>query len=160
MNKYKNKKGFTLVELLAVIVVLAIIMVIAVPTILNNMNNAKIKSFQLEGQRILDLALAHYESEGLMGSPNFGSFTSGTNTENCYNFSDFKMNPSGYEGFVIVNYSIEGNQTDYKLYLTNGIYSYVGASYKDVYAGKEIKNTSEDVSTVKAAKCTRPAASS
>ena len=32
----KNKKGFTLVELLAVIVVLAIIMIIAIPQVMEN----------------------------------------------------------------------------------------------------------------------------
>lgn len=36
-----NKKGFTLVELLAVIVVLAIIMIIAIPAVVESMNNAK-----------------------------------------------------------------------------------------------------------------------
>ncbi|UKI28884.1 MAG: type II secretion system GspH family protein [Clostridium sp.] len=35
------KKGFTLVELLAVIVVLAIIMIIAIPAVVESMNNAK-----------------------------------------------------------------------------------------------------------------------
>ena len=34
-----NKKGFTLVELLAVIVVLAVIMVIAIPTVIDSMNS-------------------------------------------------------------------------------------------------------------------------
>ena len=36
-----NKKGFTLVELLAVIVILAIIALIATPLILNVIDNAK-----------------------------------------------------------------------------------------------------------------------
>lgn len=156
MNKINNKKGFTLVELLAVIVVLAIIMVIAVPTIIKNMNQAKIKSFQMEGQRILDLALAHYESEKLFGDANFGKYTVGSTTKNCYNFSDFNLAPAGYTGFVVVNYSVEGDTTDYELYLTNGAYSYVGATYKQVYAGEEIKNTTADVTTIKSAVCSRP----
>ena len=36
IGKNKKKKGFTLVELLAVIVILAIIILIAVPNIINN----------------------------------------------------------------------------------------------------------------------------
>ena len=36
----KNRKGFTLVELLAIIVILAVIMVIAVPQILNVVNGS------------------------------------------------------------------------------------------------------------------------
>ena len=39
--KKLNKKGFTLVELLAVIVVLAIIMVLTVPSVLSSMNSAR-----------------------------------------------------------------------------------------------------------------------
>jgi type IV pilus assembly protein PilA len=41
----KKKKGFTLVELLAVIVILAIIMIIAIPAVLNTMQTARKKSF-------------------------------------------------------------------------------------------------------------------
>ena len=40
-DNMKNKKGFTLVELLAIIVILAVIMVIAVPQILNVVNGSK-----------------------------------------------------------------------------------------------------------------------
>ena len=36
-----KKKGFTLVELLAVIVILAVILVIAVPQIMNTINDSK-----------------------------------------------------------------------------------------------------------------------
>ena len=38
--KKLNKKGFTLVELLAVIVILAVIMVITIPTVLGSMSDA------------------------------------------------------------------------------------------------------------------------
>ena len=41
----KERKGFTLVELLAVIVVLAIIMIIAIPSVLSTMTTAKRKTF-------------------------------------------------------------------------------------------------------------------
>ena len=37
----KNKKGFTLVELLAVIALLALLMGIAVPNIISTINNSK-----------------------------------------------------------------------------------------------------------------------
>ncbi len=41
MKKRLNKKGFTLVELLAVIVVLAIILVITVPMVLNSISSTR-----------------------------------------------------------------------------------------------------------------------
>ena len=39
-----KKKGFTLVELLAVIVILAVIMVVTIPTVIGSMSKAKEKS--------------------------------------------------------------------------------------------------------------------
>ena len=42
----KNKKGFTLVELLAVIVILAVILVIAIPRILDVIDSSKLSSFE------------------------------------------------------------------------------------------------------------------
>ena len=41
-----NKKAFTLVELLAVIVILAVILVIAIPQIMNTIKAARISSFK------------------------------------------------------------------------------------------------------------------
>ena len=49
----KNKKGFTLVELLAVIVILAIILAIAIPGISGIINSAKKGSFQSDAQMIV-----------------------------------------------------------------------------------------------------------
>ena len=49
----KNKvKGFTLVELLAVIVILAVILVIAVPKITDTIKNSKIASFESSAKTI------------------------------------------------------------------------------------------------------------
>jgi len=49
----KNKKGFTLVELLAVIVILAIILAIAVPGISGIINSAKKGSFESDVKMII-----------------------------------------------------------------------------------------------------------
>ena len=48
-----NKKGFTLVELLAVIVILAIILAIAVPSITGILNSAKRSAFQADVKLII-----------------------------------------------------------------------------------------------------------
>ena len=48
----KNKNGFTLVELLAVIVILAIILVIAVPKITDTIKNSKMASFESSAKTI------------------------------------------------------------------------------------------------------------
>ena len=51
-----NKKGFTLVELLAVIVILAVIILIAVTAVIPRMNKAKWKSFGDEALAFLKAA--------------------------------------------------------------------------------------------------------
>ena len=40
-----NKKGFTLVELIAIIVILGVVLVIAIPTVSNIVENSRIESF-------------------------------------------------------------------------------------------------------------------
>ena len=47
-----KKKGFTLVELLAVIAILAILVIIALPNVMGMFNTAKSKSFVTEAQAI------------------------------------------------------------------------------------------------------------
>lgn len=56
----KNNKGFTLVELLAVIIVLTLIMAIAIPSVLDTMNQARKESFYLYAQSLQSKALATY----------------------------------------------------------------------------------------------------
>jgi len=57
----KAKKGFTLVELLAVIVVLAIILVIAGYSILKNINDSKEKAKFMAAKDIVSIAIAYIE---------------------------------------------------------------------------------------------------
>ena len=53
----KKKNGFTLVELLAVIVVLAIIMIIAIPSVLDVMNTARKKAFVMYVDKIVTISI-------------------------------------------------------------------------------------------------------
>ena len=59
----KKKSGFTLVELLAVLIILAIIMVIAIPAILNVMEDAKKHSFYMYALSMEQKALAKYTDD-------------------------------------------------------------------------------------------------
>ncbi len=58
----KKNKGFTLVELLAVIVILAIIMIIAIPAVLNTMETAKKKSMVNFAQKVINELSKQYVS--------------------------------------------------------------------------------------------------
>lgn len=64
--KKMNKKGFTLVELLAVIVVLAFIMVLAAPSVISSMNSARQSSFMLYAEKMLNSAQSRYQADQLI----------------------------------------------------------------------------------------------
>ena len=59
----KNKKGFTLVELLAVIVVLAIILVIAGSSVIDSIRTSKEKAKYIAAKEIVNMAEAYMEAE-------------------------------------------------------------------------------------------------
>lgn len=54
------KKGFTLVELLAVIAILAILVLIAVPNVVSLLNQSKINSFLMETKSLVKIAQEKY----------------------------------------------------------------------------------------------------
>ena len=90
----KNKKGFTLVELLAVIVVLAIIMIIAVPAVLDSMSNAKQGSLKVEARKVLSKALEKRQAAELTNDQNVLSKT-------CFDLSELVETGSTYKGKVV-----------------------------------------------------------
>ena len=63
-----KKKGFTLVELLAVIAILAILVIIALPNVMGMFNQARINSFTTEVKNILKQAGQQWVTDGSMNS--------------------------------------------------------------------------------------------
>ena len=63
-----NKKGFTLVELLAVIAILAILVIIALPNVLKMFNDAKKNSFLTEAKTLYSEVSKKYISENMKGN--------------------------------------------------------------------------------------------
>lgn len=63
-----NKKGFTLVELLAVISILVILVLIALPNVLTMFNNAKKSTFETEVKEIAKTAEKQWLKDSLSGS--------------------------------------------------------------------------------------------
>ena len=111
MDYKSNNKGFTLVELLAVIVILAVVILIAVTAVIPRMNNAKKKAF-------IDESLIYLKA----GKE---AYTTDQNTE-CYNINEFdnyiKNNKDNYSGTLFVNEKgTTLNLTDGKYYvITSG----------------------------------------
>ena len=63
-----KKKGFTLVELLAVIAILAILVIIALPNVMSMFNNARKNSFSTEAARIMQVAQQQNINDSIMTS--------------------------------------------------------------------------------------------
>ncbi|AXU51718.1 type II secretion system protein [Clostridioides difficile] len=60
MKLKKNKKGFTLVELLVVIAIIGILAVVAVPALFSNINKAKVASVESDYSSIKSASLSYY----------------------------------------------------------------------------------------------------
>ena len=117
-----NKKGFTLVELLAVIVVLALLMVVAASSIGSALENSKIKSLETEANKILTNAYTDLESSIMAGttssitsSPYFSgqdgdfkygfkySVTTGDISDACFKFDKFYVTGNVTDGKIEVD---------------------------------------------------------
>ena len=64
----RKKNGFTLVELLAVIVVLALIMIIAIPAVLDTMNKSRRQLFIEYAEKVLIAAQTQYVTDSSLGN--------------------------------------------------------------------------------------------
>jgi len=72
----KKRNGFTLVELLAVIVILAIILVIAVPQIMNTIENARLGAFRSTAKLIATSAEKEFLVQQTLGDTGWTKLTS------------------------------------------------------------------------------------
>ena len=63
-----NRKGFTLVELLAVIAILALLVIIALPNVLSMFNNAKKDLFLTEAKNVFKESAKKYISDNMHSS--------------------------------------------------------------------------------------------
>ncbi len=113
----KKKKGFTLVELLAVIAILAILVLIALPNILNLYRNARENTFVDEVQNIVRTAQQKY-IEDSMNNKNVTCYDSKTNSLDIDAKSSLKYKVELSQDGKIT--SIEVLDNNYQLIKTNG----------------------------------------
>ncbi len=111
----KLKRGFTLVELLAVIVILAIIMLIAIPAVLNTLESARRKTFAEYVDKVVSLTEQKELSDELL---------SNTTSEECtiYDITkDLDLSSTGdYKGYTLVKKTSTGKE--YIVVLWDGEY--------------------------------------
>lgn len=103
-------KGFTLVELLAVIVILAIIMIIAIPNVLNVMEQSKKKSFITFAQKINKQIQEKYLQD---------SMTKSYPISNGYNYISYNIDELGissvgnYRGVASILIDTRGSEESF-----------------------------------------------
>ncbi len=106
-----KKKGFTLVELLAVIAILAILVIMALPAVLNMFTQARIDTFQNEVRTVYRTAQQNYLLNG--GAEIIRGTGSGCT----------KLDMTGNANLQYY-IKIDGNGKVKKLQATNGTYHY------------------------------------
>lgn len=139
----KEKHGFTLVELLAVIVVLAIIMLIAVQAVMPLLQDARKKAFVTEAQAAIDAAQAYYMSQALSNNVTVGKGIC-IEIKTLIDKGFYATKREGYEGWVEINAKTDNpNDYLYKITMTNGQYYVKGGGVKD--QSNEAINPDDDV---------------
>lgn len=118
----KKKNGFTLVELLAVIVVLAIIMIIAIPSVLDVMNNARRSSFALYIEKVVTAVQTQYVYDANAGSISGAGYY-------VYDIkNDLSLTSTGdYNGYVVVDAKTYGvDNVHYYINMYDSNYMIIG----------------------------------
>lgn len=127
-----NKKGFTLVELLAVIAILAILVIIALPNVLSMFNTAKQNSFLTEVKEVFSTAQKQFMSD----TTNGGASTKVTYSNNlstaCTSTKKLEMQGNATDGGSL-SYSITLDSQGYvkRISVSNGTYSYTNTVNAD-----------------------------
>ena len=137
----KRKNGFTLVELLAVIVILAIIMIIAIPAVLNTMQTASLKTFEEFTLKSINETEKKILSDSLLDKDN---------SSRCEIYSiknDLGLSNTGsFDGYVLVRKN--NGKFEYVISLKNDRYMLLPYNYsnKTNYKGY-LKELSESIET-------------
>ena len=122
----KDKKGFTLVELLAVIAILAILVIIALPSVISMYNNAKKQVFLTEAQTVASTS----EKKFLAGSITEGS----KETVYCKSKTDEKnpLEMTGEKKYYYVQLASDGTTNKLIIWDDQKYIKYVSNGSKEI----------------------------
>ena len=152
MMRLRENKGFTLVELLAVIVVLAIVMSLAVVAITSVLDNARRATFVSEAKSFLEGARNVVNSDDLISvldktkATHFVSCTDASKSTTNILISDIPLQQGGKKSpygnaydaasYVKVDAAMDGNvcKYTYSIYLSDGVYAIGTASTPDEWS--------------------------
>lgn len=130
-----NKKGFTLVELLAVIVILAVVMLIGITSIGPLMANSRKSALRSDGLDLMNAAKTAYQAEALKTTPAFTATATVCMSLDWLKKEGYTENKQNYKGSVLVTYA--SGQYSYKYWIANGTYAFLGADENTGYDDKD-----------------------
>ena len=114
-----KKNGFTLIELIATIVILSLIAAISIPTVINVINDSREKNFKNSANNIIQAAKQYFLNSEL---------TNDTFEEITFTVVDNKMMSNGkelkYDGIRLEHTSFVriNKNGDIEIYITDGVY--------------------------------------
>ncbi len=150
MNILKNRKGFTLVELLAVIVILAVIILIASNSVLSQMDKARKNALAIEGNTLINSAKNAYQSAILEGQITTGSAC--FSLEYLYKEGLFSKGSSEhYTGSVLGAPDSTGKIVNYTFWISNGSFvvsGETGTTGTGAVSGSNASTTCGDIANV------------
>ena len=122
----KNKKGFTLVELLAVIAILAILVIIALPNVMSMFNKAKKSSFETEVKQIYRISKSQWMIDSLTST--------GRKTYMKVDGVDYGVSKLPLDTRNNLNYQVvfDGTGKVIRLIVTDGTYQYDSGEVTDL----------------------------
>ncbi len=133
-----NKKGFTLVELLSVVVILSVVVLIATNAVVPMMSNAKKQVLATEGNKFMRAAQTLYVQKNEAGTK-------------CYSYDEvinagiIEKNDASYKGSFLIEATEDGKYS-YKMWLSNGT-NMIDGKIPDV-SSEDVIESSDDASTV------------
>ncbi len=139
----KDVRGFTLVELLAVIVVLAIVMLLAVQAVFPQMIKARKNAFAIEANAAIDAATSYYMTASLTENLSIGTGLC-IDIQYLIDQNQFDADRTKYKGWVMIESNNSGGYV-YTVTMTNGQYYVKGAGVKETSGVKRNVNIGEDV---------------
>lgn len=144
-----NKKGFTLVELLAVIVILAVVMLVGITSIGPIMANSRKSALKSDGIDLMNAAKTAYQAEAMTNSPAFQP-----NQSICFDINwlvakGYAENKQSYKASVLVKYDPSTNQYSYSYWIGNKTYDFLGATGNTDYEAAANHEDSNDAALQK-----------
>ena len=143
-----NKKGFTLVELLAVIAILAILVIIALPNVMGMFNTAKKNSFATEVKEVYKTAQQQWMLDNMTSAATtitYKRYKNGNTITQCHTTGGKDIDLSGRQDLLFeITFASDGSVTSYRA--TDGTYQYQSPSTNTNLKVEDIENN--DIETI------------